>query len=296
MGRMSHHRFGLTILILVAWTCLFSSVQAKGKWDNKKPEWLESYGKGVKSAKAQKKLLLVCFDRPQDRKVRDRFDELLAQDESLASHLDEFVLVSATTKTEIKTSDTTQALIKFDAFRDMEGSPGISIIDYRNDEVEHYGHVVTVYPVNKRRSLNRLALESIFTLPAGTLTQRSLVLAVMMHHEQPKSVLAKWHPVLASEVESHSNHQARIANQGHHNWSSRFHRINSRIGNGLLAQEVCAESWPGQGLMDAAEECVQSWRQSSGHWSAVSGRQRLFAYDMKQGSNGTWYATGIFAR
>ena len=133
-------------------------------------------------------------------------------------------------------------------------------------------------------------------LPAGSLTQRSLVLAVMLHRERPQSVNAEWHPTLASEVESHSLHQARISLQGHHNWGSRFQRINSRLGNGMLAQEVCAESWPGQPLMDAAEECVNSWRQSSGHWRAVSGRQRLFAFDMKRGSNGTWYATGIFAR
>ncbi|HJT35965.1 MAG TPA: hypothetical protein VJ783_28310, partial [Pirellulales bacterium] len=39
---------------------------------------------------------------------------------------------------------------------------------------------------------------------------------------------------------------------------------------------------------------VDSWRHSSGHWSAVYHRQPRFGYDMKRGVNGIWYATGLF--
>jgi hypothetical protein len=59
---------------------------------------------------------------------------------------------------------------------------------------------------------------------------------------------------------------------------------------------VVAESWPGQELVEACVDCVHSWRQSSGHWSAVQGRQRAFGYDIRRGFNGIWYATGIFGR
>ncbi len=58
-------------------------------------------------------------------------------------------------------------------------------------------------------------------------------------------------------------------------------------------REVCAESWGGQHLVEAAIECVRCWRLSSGHWSAVCARSRFFGYDMKLGANGVWYATGI---
>jgi len=57
---------------------------------------------------------------------------------------------------------------------------------------------------------------------------------------------------------------------------------------------VCAESWPGQGLLRAALECVRCWRLSPGHWRAVSSRSDAYGYDIKRGSNGVWYATGIF--
>lgn len=64
----------------------------------------------------------------------------------------------------------------------------------------------------------------------------------------------------------------------------------------LVAQEICAESWPGQSLVEAAQECVHSWRHSSGHWDAVGTRHPLFSYDMQRGATGIWYATGIFGR
>jgi len=96
------------------------------------------------------------------------------------------------------------------------------------------------------------------------------------------------------EAQSHSQYQADIRRQGHHYWESRFHRIVARLPGGLGAREVCAESWPGENLVEAAIECVRCWRLSDGHWSAVRAPNRCFGYDMKRGSNGVWYATGIF--
>jgi hypothetical protein len=127
------------------------------------------------------------------------------------------------------------------------------------------------------------------------LTQRTLILAVRIHPEGPSSTDGVFLTTLAKESESHARHQAQINLQGHHNWESRFHRISARLPGGHSAQEVCAESWPRMGLIAAALDCVHSWRQSSGHWSAVLSRHSYFGYDMKRGSNGVWYATGIFS-
>jgi hypothetical protein len=132
-------------------------------------------------------------------------------------------------------------------------------------------------------------------LPEGSLTQRTLILAVRIHPDDPASTEGVFLTSLAKETESHSQYQARINRQGHHNWESRFHRISARLPGGDAAKEVCAESWPGMGLIAAAIDCVHSWRQSSGHWSAVRGRHAYYGYDMKRGSNGIWYATGIFS-
>jgi hypothetical protein len=93
-----------------------------------------------------------------------------------------------------------------------------------------------------------------------------------------------------SEAASHSAHQARIRRQGHHGWDVRSQRL------GGAAAEVCAESWENQDLMDSCVDCVASWRQSSGHWSAVRSPQSSYGYDIRRGPNGIWYATGIFVK
>ena len=141
-----------------------------------------------------------------------------------------------------------------------------------------------------------MRLAALLDLPLGTLTQRTLIFAVRTHPEQPSSARSHLSPLLAQETESHAYYQASITLQGHHHWESRFHAINARLPAGLLAQEVCAESWPGQTLVEAADDCVHAWRQSPGHWEAVRSRHALFGYDMQRGANGIWYATGIFAR
>ena len=100
-------------------------------------------------------------------------------------------------------------------------------------------------------SADRMA--ALLDLPLGTLTQRTLTFAVRTHPEQPASAASHLSPLLARETESHSLHQASIALQGHHHWEGRFHAINARLPAGLLAREVCAESWPGQSLVEAAD-------------------------------------------
>ena len=92
---------------------------------------------------------------------------------------------------------------------------------------------------------------------------------------------------------SHCAHQADIGLQGHHRWESRFHEIWEKIDGGEAPVEVCAESWPDYDLLTAAIDCVNSWRQSSGHWNAVRGTHPNYGYDIQLGSNGIWYATGI---
>ena len=133
-------------------------------------------------------------------------------------------------------------------------------------------------------------------LPPGTPTQRAIIYAIRTHPDAPASTNGTFDPMLAKEAERHSLHQARIQLQGHHNWDRRFRRINAALPAGMTATEVCAESWPGESLVEAAAECVNSWRQSPGHWAAVSGDCPVYGYDMKRGRNGIWYATGILGQ
>ncbi len=261
--------------------------------------WLDSYGDGWRLAERQQRLLLLQLWQPSERNAAAVWRSELSQIRSLRASLSSHTLATCDAS-QPATAAERDALGNHPAFAELHGRSGLAVIDLQSPERGTYGRVISLVPVTGRGDAARFpsvaALRILLELPAGSLTQRTLIYAVRLHPETPKSTDGLSSALLMEEAEKHSMHQASIGVQGHHAWDHRFHRINARLPAGLVAQEVCAESWPGQDLFAAAIECVHSWRQSSGHWSAVSGRHTFFGYDMKRGANGIWYATGIFGR
>ena len=187
-------------------------------------------------------------------------------------------------------------LIEHPAFYEMLNTPGIAIIDFKNTDAKYYGDVVSVFPFLHKKPYTIKQTKAMLTLPPGTVTQRSVIFAVRIHPDNPKSTEGELNVRLVEEARSHSQYQADIRKQGHHNWSSRFQKINIELPTELWASEVCAESWPGQHLLESAIECVACWRYSEGHWSAVVAEHPYYGYDMKLGTNGIWYGTGVFGK
>lgn len=195
-------------------------------------------------------------------------------------------------------------LVDHPSLVELRRGAGVFTVDYAHAEAEAgatkvYGRIVSILPrtPGKYYRFATSHVGELADMPAGTLTQRSMILAVRIHPERPMSTQGDADPVLASEAASHSAHQASIGNQGHHNWSTRSRRILSRVSHSINSPvEVVAESWENQDLLDSCVDCVSSWRQSSGHWNAVRSRHKIFGYDIRRGRNGIWYATGIFAR
>ena len=187
-------------------------------------------------------------------------------------------------------------LIWHPAFYEMLNTPGIAIIDYKHKGTDYYGQIVSVFPFLKKQPYTVRQTRAMLTLPPGTVTQRSVIFAVRIHPDHPKSADGELSTRLVEEARSASQYQADIRKQGHHNWDRRFQKINATLPTELWACEVCAESWPGQHLLESAIECVACWRFSEGHWSAVVAEHPYYGYDMKLGTNGVWYGTGVFGK
>lgn len=282
----------------VIFTLLLSAAAGTHADEPRAVAWRDSYRDAKAAAEGERKLLLVWFYDPaadNDRLAR----EVLADVDVVKRIAEGFVPVKVATdamlKTEENGTEKPTRLIDHAAFVELQGKPGLAIIDQTDPASPHFGFVVSIYPL-ARGDLTAAKLRVLLDLPAGSLTQRTLIYALRTHPDQPASSTGDPLPLLADESQSHSIHQASINLQGHHGWEQRFHSINARLPTGLVSYEVCAESWPGQSLLDAAEECVDSWRQSGGHWNQVSRQAEHYGYDMRRGTRGIWYATGIFAR
>jgi hypothetical protein len=256
--------------------------------------WYTDYAEAVEEAKSREKMLLLCFCYCDNDPLCRRFHAETLGDPMIRTKLQDYVCAKLPLGAEIPVDGKEVTLLEQAAFAEMLREPGVAILDFAHHTSKHYGCVVSTFPITGALWYDVAKMAVILDLPSGSLTQRTLIYAVRTHPDRPASTAGEIDEYLLREAESHSQYQARIHRQGHHQWETRFHRINARLASGLTAREVCAESWPGEHLVEAAVECVRCWRFSAGHWSAVRAWQHVYGYDIKRGSNGIWYATGIF--
>jgi hypothetical protein len=257
--------------------------------------WYTDYGQAMEAAIEQQRMLFIFFFDPQKPDAHRAFEEQsLADPRNREVLARDYVAARLPIDTTITSGGKPTELLKHPAYAEMLGRSGVAVLDFAHPEAEYFGRVVSTFPFVSGRYYSKPVLSTVLTLPPGTLTQRTMIYAVRIHPEAPASTQGQFNGVLADEANRHSTHQAAILVQGHHNWESRFHRINARLSSGVLAEEVVAESWPSENLVDACVDCVDSWRHSPGHWQAVRTRHPLFGFDIQRGRNGIWYATGIF--
>jgi hypothetical protein len=257
--------------------------------------WLNDYAKATTAAEGANKMLLIYFCDSAKGGLCEQFDNETLSDPQVRRQMHDYVCLKLPMTAKIVVQGKPVVLLEHDSFGEMQGKPGIAVVDYRSSDTKLRGAVVSQFPLTETLRYTPDQMAVILTLPPGTLTQRTMIYAVRIHPDRPQSTEGEVRPELLEEAESHSQYQANTRVQGHQFWESRFQRIVARLARrgGGAPREVCAESWGGQNLVDGAIECVRCWRLSSGHWSAVSARSRFFGYDIKRGGNGVWYATGI---
>jgi hypothetical protein len=270
--------------------------------------WHTDYSDAYREAQHDRKMLLIYFSPTASVQTaaaggtgsRDAIYQALAADHA-REQLADYVCLRLPLDASVAVDGKPVRLLDHASFADLQHGPGLAIVDLAHPNTEYYTYNVSILPFapGKYYHFRPEYVPVMLDLPWGTLTQRTMVFAVRIHPEAPQSTRSPSSTILKEEAQSQSNYQAQIQVQGHHQWESRFHRIMSRLFTGRGAystpQEVVAESWPNENLIDSCIDCVASWRQSPGHWDAVRSQHTAYGYDIHRGNNGIWYATGIFA-
>jgi hypothetical protein len=259
------------------------------------PVWQADYETAYRQAIRDKKDLVIYFRND------DRLDDALSI-KRLKRRARHYVFLSVPVSYRYEG----QPLLDQPALTDMAGQPGIAVVSLHDRNLPTHNQVISAHPLMGSRygwapAYGPQEIGLILDLPRrATLTQRSMIYAISVHPERPRSVYATAHPAFLGHAERHSVRQASMHNQHHANLIATMGVLSSEMGEGVgSGSEVVAESWGnfvgGETVLEAAFSCVDAWRHSPGHWSAVAGDHRYFGYDIARGSNGTWYATGIFA-
>src|SRR5688500_18250387 len=207
----------------------------------KQIDWLTDYRAARSAAEAERKLLLVWFQDLARPVEDDRFADVGDAPAIVEQISGQCIAARLPIDSELEMNGKPKRLLEQGAFAELHGQPGLAIIDLTDSVSQHFGHVVSIYPQRRNRFITAEHLSVLLDLPAGSLTQRTLIFAIRTHPERPASTAAELLPLLADEASRHAQHQARIRRQGHHGWSERFHSINARLPAGLVAYEVCAE-------------------------------------------------------
>lgn len=258
-------------------------------------DWYADYYEAYRDAAAAKKYLLINLTPTTVSAAQQSAERFIASNPRIRQQLSHLVLLRAPVDATITVEGQSRKLLSFGSFSELQGGPGFVLIDLCNKKEPYYGYAVSVLPYSSGKYYHWRAdyLATILSIPAGTLTQRTMIWAVRIHPEAPQSTNGMLHPTLADGATQQASYQASVGVQGHQNFETRFQTLSAAAGSGV--SEVCAESWPGENLIDSCIDCVDSWRHSSGHWHGVAGRHRAFGYDIRRGRNGIWYGTGIFA-
>ena len=257
--------------------------------------WHADYAKATDQAMKEKKDLVIYF------RDQAELDNVLDHPE-VKDKLAKFVCLRIPRDYAVDG----KKLLDYPVLTDMRGLPGLAIVSYQNPKLATYATVISVHPHAGSRyawvpAYGVEQAKITLDLPAhGTLTQRSMIYAVRVHPEVPQSVFCVCHSAFLEHAQSHSQRQAQSQRQHHADLGSASSRLQGQVGAGFSgASEVVAESWGhfvgDENVMEGAFACINAWRQSPGHWGAVSRNHSYYGYDIARGRDGTWYATGIFA-
>ena len=260
--------------------------------------WQTDYPTARKQAITAKQYLLIHFSSKQGSRQHAHFMQYACHDRQVQKRMQRYNCLRLREDERVQFEGRHIVLLEDLSFTEMRATEGLAVVDYRDPQSPTFGQVVGCLPFVKPtyyapRYESAASVATFLGLPPGSLTQRMLIYAVRMHPETPQSSAGTASATLLEAATEHCRRQASLQRQGHQRWEARFPQIWAAVG-GEPPIEVCAESWSDEPLLTACLGCVHAWRQSGGHWRAVTRAYPLFGYDICRGKDRIWYATGIF--
>ena len=147
------------------------------------PVWHTDYDRAVIHAKKEKKDLVIHF------RADATLDDALA-DETVRERLRNFVCLRLPASFEYDG----KRLLDYYALEDMMGKPGLAVVSYRDPALPMHQQVISAHPLVGSRyhwvpGYGPREISMLLDLPAtATLSQRSMMYAILVHPERPRSV------------------------------------------------------------------------------------------------------------
>lgn len=255
--------------------------------------WTTDYVDAYQRAIAGRRLLIMLFRPPSDTGTTGGNSDNLPGPADLPV-LSETVCVLVPTDMRIpgQPPESTARLLDHRSFRHLQGEPGIAVVDLTSTDSPHFGRVVSAFPgATDRRSI-LAALQPALTLPPGTISQRSLLMAIRA--AEPESPLARQGSLefLNGLANRNCRYMAHLEQSGLFEAEQRREAVYQQFGDdAVLLEHVFATDSPTT-LQSAAAAAAAFWK-ADGKLTLAEGRQVLgYGLDLFESTgSGRWYAT-----
>lgn len=101
------------------------------------------------------------------------------------------------------------------------------------------------------------------------------------------------HQLLSNLANSQAYHMSKLRDVNHLDFGLRAGQIYRELG--LVASEICAQTYPSTLVKDVADDAWDSFQASPKHWAVASKKHTYWGGSMHQGSDGRWYVCIIVA-
>ena len=149
--------------------------------------WSNNYDESMSRAYHTQSMVLMYFHVNNIDLNQDPLYKTL-NSEPIKTLIQNYVLITIPISTIHNINGKNIKLIDHYAYSELLGKPGLVIADFKNRDSKYYGEVISIYHYDYSIE----SLISLFNLPYGSLTQRTLIFAIRTHREGPRSTDSQW--------------------------------------------------------------------------------------------------------
>jgi|GEM_PF-1855923 len=256
-------------------------------------EWSTEYVAAYQRAIAERRFLVMLFRDPVSSAGDVSIDGLPAAAD--VPGFDEVVRVVVPTTMPVpgQPSESASRLLDHRSFRHLQGEAGIAIVDLTRTDSPNFGRVVSAFPGATGRDEIIAALQPALSLPDGTISQRSLSLALRTSLLQSAFVGLEHDSRLNDLANRNSRYMAHLDQTGRFETEKRRDAVRRDFGNDAQLRELVFATDSAATIQAAASQAVEHWR-SSGELAPDVVQTGVTAYGLELFQSPTtsrWFAT-----
>jgi len=190
-------------------------------------------------------------------------------------------------------------LLAHRSFRHLGGQPGLVIVEFSDPQSPLSGQVVSALPLPDDGQFPLQVLKQLLVLPAGSIGQRSLLLAIRSGFPSSESNFPPpaTHPVLNALANRNVRFMADSGRVDLFEQEQYRETVRRTFGDAVQARELLFATTESVSIQTAAEQAVAQWNQQPDTVDTVITSATAYGLDLFQApASGRWFATLVVVK